>query len=175
MSNTIQNKINLLLRSEKALLKLELRKRSKQIVLNTIALLALFITLVMVNISVYFYLSTFLSSALAALILALINLFISALFFIIASKQECAPEAEAILDVRDFAWSQILEDVQEFKHEASEVKQTVKHINSGINGVLKRDVMSLGQLIPIIKILLENLKPKHNKEDKQAETSTEKN
>ncbi len=53
MNRELSNKLQLLLRSEKALLKLEMRKKGRQVVLTTIAVLAVLATLVMVNVSTY--------------------------------------------------------------------------------------------------------------------------
>jgi len=62
MNTDLNTKLNLLIRSEKALFKIEIRKRARQTVFITIALLAVLIALIMLKRAVILALQYFFSS-----------------------------------------------------------------------------------------------------------------
>ena len=160
MNEEFNAKLKLLIKSEKALLSLEMKKRSRQTLFVTLALIAVLISLVMLNITVYLYLTSRYSNLEAAGILTALNITIALIFFIIASKQERGAEAEAIEDIRDYAWEQVhtdlnvvKEDVKAFKNSVVNVKQTVDSFTSG-------DTFGIKKMIPIITTLIDLTKKK---------------
>ncbi len=162
MSDDIGNKLKLLLRSEKALLKLEMRRRGRQTVLAAIGIIAVFAALAALNLSAYLYLSTMMSAPPAALALAGANILLALLFFFIASKQQNGPEAEAITEIRDFALAQLGEDVDEFKQNAAELKNGIRKVSNGVSGLFNREFMALGSLMPIVQLFMESRKKGKN-------------
>ena len=159
MSQDFNAKLNLLVRSEKALLKLEIRKKSRQAVFIALGLIAILATLVMLNVTAYLYLSTLYSTVIAAAILTGLNLVVAIIFFTISSRQELGAEAEAMQEIRDFAWGQIADDIDEVKQDVSEFRQSIQSAQS----VFKRDFMLLKELVPIIRSLFGPKKEKQSK------------
>ena len=154
MNKELSNKLQLLLRSEKALMKLEMRKKGRQIVLVSIAVLAVLATLVMLNISAYLYLIEKSSSLNAALILMAIDFAVAMLFFILASRQELASEAEAINEIRDYALKELSGEFDEIKQEASEIRESFSKVSGGISSVFNRDFSAVKAVIPLVEMFV---------------------
>lgn len=160
MNENMDAKVNLLVRSEKALLKMEMRKRSRQAVFIAIGLIAVLAALVMLNIALYLYLESNNTPLVSVVILAGINVVTAVLFFLIASRQEMGSEAESMREIRDFAWSQVSDDIDEVKQNVTEFKNSMQRVSSGVNSVFSRDFFGLKGLMPIITALLETQKKK---------------
>ena len=158
MNKELSNKLQLLLRSEKALLKLEMRKKGRQVVLTTIAILAVLATLVMLNVSAYLYLIDKSSPLNAALILMGIDLAVAMLFFILASRQELSSEAEAINEIRDYALKELSGEFDEIKHEASEIRESFSKVSSGISSVFNRDFSAVKAVMPLVEMFVKTHK-----------------
>ena len=135
MKRELSNKLQLLLRSEKALMKLEMRKKGRQVVLVSIAILAILATLVMLNVSTYLYLIEKSSPLNAALVLMAIDLAVAILFFILAARQELGSEAEAINEIRDYAMKELSGEFDEMKNEASAIRENFTKVSAGIGAV----------------------------------------
>lgn len=163
MSQDIGNKLYLLVQSEKALLKLEARKKSRQAVMSAIGVIAVFAALVMLNMSAYLYLSTQMTPQLSALTLAGFNLVLALLFFWVSSKQTTGTQAESIQEIRDFAVKQLADDVDDVKSSVLELKNGFQSVSSSVNGVLNRDLLALKGLIPLLQMLLDRRKAKKEK------------
>jgi len=163
MSQNIGNKLHLLIQSEKALLKLEAAKRSRQLVISAIAVIAIFAALVMLNLSAYFYLETRMSQSLAALSLAGLNIVLALIFFWLSSMQSTGAQAESIREIRDFAVKQLADDVDDVKQNVLELKNGIQRVSSGVHGVLNRDLMGLRGIIPLLQMLLDMRKSKNKK------------
>lgn len=164
MNNNIGNKLNLLIKSEKALLKLEAAKRSRQIIIAAVGVIAVFAALVMLNLSAYYYLETQMSPQLASLTLAGFNTLLALIFFWVSSKQTTGAQTESIQEVRDFALMQLAEDVEGIKNSALEVKSGIQRVSSSMHGVMNRDYFSLSGLLPLLQMLLDARKQKRKKE-----------
>ena len=82
MSEDFNAKMKLLIKSEKALLSLEMRKKSRQTVWVAIGLLAVLAGLVMLNVTVFLLLETHYSNLVSAAILSGLNLLVAILFFL---------------------------------------------------------------------------------------------
>jgi len=158
MSDEFNAKMKLLIKSEKALLNLEMKKRSRQVIWIALALLAVLIGLVMLNVTVYLYLSDSFSNLESAAILSGLNLFVAALFFLIASHQDRGAEAESIEDIRDFAWDQVSTDIDEVKQHVSDFKESVVKVKRGVGSFAGGG--SFTKVLPIITALIELNKKK---------------
>ncbi|MEA3418433.1 MAG: phage holin family protein [Campylobacterota bacterium] len=159
MNEDMNAKIKLLLRSEKALMKMEMRKKSRQAVYVAIGLIAVLAMLVMFNATVYLYLESSYTQLASAMILTGMNLIAAVIFFVIASRQEVGPEAESMQEIRDFAWEQLSGDIEEVKQDISEFRDGIHRVGKGVNSVMNRDFFGLKGMLPIITALLET----HNK------------
>ncbi len=156
MNKELSNKLNLLLRSEKALLKLEMRKKGRQVILSTIGVLAILATLVMLNISAYLYLQESYSPLHSALILTGVDLALAILFFVLAMRQELGNEAEAINEIRDYALKELTVEFDEIKQEAAEIRESFSKVSSGIGSVFNRDFSAVKAVLPLVEIFIKN-------------------
>ncbi len=154
MNKKLSNKIQLLLRSEKALLKLEMRKKGRQVVFVSIAILAVLATLVMLNVSAYLYLIEKSTPLNAALVLMAIDLAVAMLFFILASRQELGNEAEAINEIREYALEELSGEFDEIKQEASEIRESFSKVSGGISSVFNRDFSAVKAVIPLVEMFV---------------------
>ena len=155
MSEDFNAKMKLLIKSEKALLSLEMRKKSRQTIWVALALLAVLITLIMVNITVYLYLATTHTNFEAAGILTGINVLVSLLFFVIASRQDVGAEASSIEDIRDFAWDQVSSDLDEVKQHATDLKNSVVKVKRTVDSFTTGDAFGIKKVLPIITTLID--------------------
>ncbi len=158
MNKDVTKKINLLIRSEKALLKLEMRRTGRQVLLVAVAVLAILATLVMLNTAAYFYLIETQSPFYAALILSGVDLVLAVLFLVLASRQEIGVEADAINEIRDYALSELTEDFDEIRQEALEIRNGFSKVSSGISSVFNRDFSALKSIMPIVEMVFESRK-----------------
>ncbi len=153
MSEDFNARLNLLIKSEKALLKLEIRKKSRQTVLIAIALLAVLTGLVMLNVTAYFYCIIFFSNMVSAALLTGINLLLAALFFVLAGRQDRSAEEKSIQEIRDFAWEQMSTDIDGMKAHVTEITDGVRRVSRSVDSVVHMDFFGLKTLLPIIQSL----------------------
>ena len=155
MSEEFNAKMKLLIKSEKALLSLEMKKKSRQTIWIALALVAVLITLIMINVTVYLYLSSTHSDLEAAAILTGLNLAVAILFFVIASRQSTGAEAASIEDIRNFAWEQVSTDLDEVKQNVSEFKNSVFKVKRTVDSFTTGDAFGIKKVLPIITTLID--------------------
>ncbi len=158
MDNELQRKLNLLIRSEKALFKLEMRKKGRQIILTTIALLAVLAALVMLNVAFFLYFEESFSHLQSAMIMTAINLAVAVLFFVIASRQELGSEAEAVQEIRDYALVELSGEFDEIRQGATEIKESFTKVSRGVSMVFNRDFSALKAVVPIVEMFARSRK-----------------
>ncbi len=158
MNKELSNKLNLLLRSEKALLKLEMNKKGRQVVLTAVGIIAVLATLVMLNITAYLHFVESFTPFHAALILTVVDLVLAILFFVLAARQELGKEAEAISDIRDYALKELSVEVEDIKQEAAEIRESFSKVSGGISSVFNRDFSAVKALIPIVEMFVKSRK-----------------
>ena len=155
MSEEFNAKIKLLIKSEKALLSLEMKKKSRQTLWIALALVAVLVTLVMVNISTYLYLSSTYTPLEAATMLTGMNIAVAVIFFVLASRQTLGAEASSIEDIRDFAWEQVSSDIDEVKQNVTEFKNSVVKVKKTVDGFTTGDAFGIKKVLPIITTLID--------------------
>jgi len=155
MSEDFNAKIKLLIKSEKALLSLEMKKKSRQTVWVAFGLVAVLVTLVMVNITAYLYLAATRTPLEAAAILTGLNIAVAVLFFLLASRQSVGAEAASIEDIRDFAWEQVSSDLDEVKQQANDFKNSVVKVKKTVDGFTTGDAFGIKKVLPIITTLID--------------------
>jgi len=155
MSEDFNAKIKLLIKSEKALLSLEMKKKSRQTVWVALGLVAVLVTLVMVNFTAYLYLSSTRTQLEAATILTGMNIAVAILFFILASRQTVGAEAASIEDIRDFAWEQVSTDIDEVKQQAADFKSSVVKVKKTVDNFTTGDAFGIKKVLPIITTLID--------------------
>ena len=155
MSEDFNAKMKLLIKSEKALLSLEIQKRSRQTLWMALALVAALVSLVMLNVTIYLYLSTQFSNLQSAGILTSINIVIAIVFALIASRQSRGVQAESIEDIRDFAWEQISTDIDEVKQNITEFKDSVVKVKHNVDSFTTGDIFGIKKFLPIVSTLID--------------------
>ena len=155
MNKEFEAKMKLLIKSEKALLQMEMRKKGRQTILISVALLSVLIALGMLNVTVYLYLDSSFSDLVSAGILTGLNLLVALIFFVMASRQDLGAEAESIQDIRNFAWGQVSSDLDEVKQGVVEFKESVYRVKNSVDSVVSKDFFGLKGVMPIIQALLE--------------------
>jgi len=155
MSEDFNAKMKLLIKSEKALLSLELKKKSRQTFWIALALLTVLVSLVMLNVTTYLYLADSFSDLQAAAILTGINLAIATLFFFISSRQESTAEAQAIEEIRDFAWEQVSSDFDDIKQNVYEFKESVVRVKKSVDSFSSGTAFGINKIMPVITTLIE--------------------
>ncbi len=155
MSEDFNAKIKLLIKSEKALLSLEMKKRGRQTVWIALGIIAVLVTLVMFNITAYLYLSSTRTPLEAAAIQTAVNIALAALFFLLASRQTTGAEAAAIEDIRDFAWDQVSTDLDEVKQQAADIKDSVFKAKKTVDNFTAGDPFGIKKVLPIITTLID--------------------
>jgi len=147
MNQDLSKTIKLIVKSEKALFKLEIQKKSKQFIWVAIGIVAIFITLVMFNITIFFYLSDNYTTLVSTSVLSVINLIFTAISFYIASNNNKSAEVKSIEEIRDYAWSQIANDLDEAKSTIDEFKDSVLKAKDNLFGIKS--------LLPLITTIVE--------------------
>ena len=150
MKRELSNKINLLIRSEKAMLKLEMRKRSRQIVLAAIGVIAVLATLVMLNITAYLYFVESFSPLHAAMILTGIDLGLAIVFFVVAMNQSLGNEAQSIHEIRDYARQELRGELETLEEKTTEIRESFTKVSSGIS--------AFKTLVPLVKMFVKSSK-----------------
>lgn len=156
MNQDLSTKIKLLIKSEKALLELEIRKRSKQALWIIIGVLAAFISLVMFNATIFLYLSNNFTAITSATILSIANLIFAAVAFFISSMQNKTTQSEAIKEIRDYAWAQLANDIDETRNNVTEFKNSILKV--------KENLFGLKNILPLLTSLI-NFSKKGKKND----------
>lgn len=160
MSEDFNAKMKLWIKSEKALLSLEMQKKSRQTVWIALALLAVLTGLITFDITVYLYLSTMYSNFAAAGIISGLNLIIAVIFFVIASKQTTGAETEAIEEIRNFAWNQVSADIDAAKQEVTQFTDSISKVKKNVESFASGDAFGIKKIMPIITTLIDMNKTK---------------
>jgi len=150
-------KINLLVRSEMALARIQTRRAVSRFILSLIALVFVLLGLGMLNFAIYQALAVHLSPAMAGLFVALINLFLAGIIFFIAGKTGTESNEEKMAqEIRDLAYAELNSDVASVKSEIGKVSGDIKKIRAGFNSFTD----TTGSIIPLFSLLTKALSKK---------------
>jgi hypothetical protein len=158
MNSNFDAKLNLYVRAERAMLTLTLREKKRQMVYITCALLALLTTLILLNIGAFYTLLTYLSPQLSAFALAGLNLLIILIMLILAGKKKNTAEIEALSDIRDFAKTEVITELQVSTQNIVDMSQSIKHVADDVNAVLSGEMFGLQGLISMLHHIVKSKK-----------------
>jgi len=158
MTNNLNAKIKLLIKSEKALLSIELRKKARKTLWIVLGVVALFSALILLNITLYLYFETMFNSLKSVGLLTTINILLAGIFFIIASKQEGDEEIKSIEEIRDFAYQQLSVDINEAKESVKELTHSAQHVKERLETFTNGDAFNISKLLPVITAIIEIVK-----------------
>ncbi|MBT8167649.1 hypothetical protein KMP95_04740 [Ruegeria litorea] len=124
----------------------------QQTIMMVVAGIAGLAGLILLDISLFFVLKTWLSSAAAAALLSLANLLLAGLLVLVAKRSNVEQEIAPAIEVRDMAIADIEEELEEMATEAREVVEAVKSFGANPLGSLP------ALLVPILTTILSNKK-----------------
>ena len=115
MNRNIEDKISLLVKSEKTLLRLEMRKKMRQALLIAITLILLLCALGALNVALYLYLTHFVTPLFSALILAGIDILLALILLLITFNMGLGEDEKSAYEIRDFARGQIKNEIADIR------------------------------------------------------------
>ena len=162
----ISRNIQIIFRAEKLIARRQMATAGRKAGFIGVAALMGGTALVFLNIAGYLALAASMAPALAALIVAGVNLVLAGLLVALAGNQNAESEIAAVSEVRDMAMADLEGEMQEATDEARDLVRNVRKI--------ARDPFSafgLNMLLPLIGLLLENLRRKSAEKGKQEPPS----
>ena len=154
-------KIRVLTRAELTLAKANARRMAARSRLYAIAVGMILLTVVMINIAAYEYLSTLEGEANAALLVALANAVLASVIIFIASRIKPGPEEEMVKEIRELALTELSADADGIKQSFAQISSDIERIRSGfssVSGVLGSAQSGMGSLGPLLGMLTGMLK-----------------
>ena len=129
MNRNIEDKLALLLKSEKTLLRLEMRKKVRQAFLIVITLILLLCALGALNVALYLYLTDFISPLLSALSLAGVDITLAVVLLLIALNIGLGEDEKSAYEIRDFARTQIRHEIEDVRSSFFSFKNAIALIS----------------------------------------------
>ncbi|CUH52490.1 hypothetical protein [Shimia marina] len=151
--NRLSRNISIILRSERLIAQRHLAVLRRQTGLMAAAGIAAAVGLIMLNLAAYFALSTSLSPAASALIVALVNLALAALLIGLAAKSTVGEETAAVAQVRDMAIEDIEAELRVAVEEAKAASEALKSMARDPFGALAPAMVG-----PIAKAVVKAMK-----------------
>lgn len=143
-------KINLLVRAEMVLARIQARCAVSRLTLSLVALVFVLLGVAMLNFATYQLFAEHLSPAISGFIVALINLFLAAVIFMITYKTGNETNEEKLAqELRTLAYSELNSDFDGLKNEFGKVSDDVKRIRSGFSALTG----ATGSMMPLVSIL----------------------
>ncbi|MDX2346592.1 MAG: hypothetical protein QNK11_06975 [Legionella sp.] len=143
MADKFDAKLQLYLRSERAMLGVFLRNQSRKYLLILIGFIALFIALILCDIGVFFVLNTYLSTPKTAFVLACAHVLLFLILMIFSKIKHHQKEVAALEDIRDFAKEEVSKDLKAAKDEVLEVGSSVGHVVHDITSIFNGELLGL--------------------------------
>ncbi len=158
--STLTKNLIILWRSERLLAEAEWRRASRQITILVLAGLMGLLALIMLNVAAFYWLSTGLGNAEAALAVAIANLVLAALLVLSAQSLKSAPETEMVREFRNSAMADIESEAEAIQKHLNEIRGEVQSIGSMVAKFSSGSVsaMSPALLISAITALTSVLK-----------------
>jgi uncharacterized membrane protein (DUF485 family) len=156
-------KLRVLTRAEITLAKANARRIAARSRLYAVALGMVLLTVVMLNIAAFEYLSTQMSDAMAAVTMAIVNAVLAMLLMFVATRIQPGPEEEMVKEIRDLALTELSADADGIRRRFTQISSDVERIRSGfssVSGIFGSSGSSLGSLGPLLGMLTSMLKKK---------------
>ena len=156
-------KLRVLTRAEMTLAKANARRFAARSRLYAVALVMILLTVVMINIAAYEYLSTLKGEPMAALIVAFANAVLAVLVMLVAARIKPGPEEEMVKEIRELALTELSADADGIRQNFAQISSDIERIRSGfssVSGVLGSAQAGLGSLGPMLGLLTSMLKKK---------------
>ena len=155
MSDPIM-KLQIVVRAELALAEIRARRTATRSTYFSVALVFLLIGLGMMTLAVYNGLKNYMSPAWAAFSVALLDMLLGIIFILVAKGSgPSANEEKLARELREMAYNELGNDIQEVKDEISKISSEISRIRTGITSFTKGAAGSLG---PVVSLLIKALK-----------------
>jgi len=154
-------KLKILVRAESTLLKASARRAAARARLFSIAIGLLMLTVIMVNVAAYEYLSASQGTAMAALIVGGVNGILAIIVIFLATRVKAGPEEDMVRDIRELAITELSSDVDGVKQEFTRMGEDLDKIKSGVSsalGVFKSGGIGVGSAGPVLGLITSMLK-----------------
>ncbi|WP_170604230.1 hypothetical protein [Ruegeria arenilitoris] len=150
--NRISRNLTTIYRTERLITRRRLAVVQQQTVMLALAGIAAMAGLVLLNISMYFVLKTWLPSAGSAAVLAVANLLLAFFLALTAKRTSVEEEIAPAVEVRDMAIADIEADLEGMADEARDIVMALKNLGSNPLGSLST------LLLPILTAVLKDKK-----------------
>lgn len=154
-------KLRILAKAETTLLKAHARRAAARGRLYAMALGLLLLTVIMVNLAAYQYLSESMSEAAAALIIAGVNGALAVIMLVYASRIKAGPEEDMVQDIREMAMAELSTDLELVKDDFNQAVADLENIKSGVSralGMFRGGGSSGASLGPVLGLITSMLK-----------------
>lgn len=135
-------------RTERLIAQRRLAVVQRQVVLMAVAGIAALTALILLNVSLYLLLASYVTPAASAGILAAANIVLAAVFATLAGRMNAEDDIAPAVEVRDMALADLEEEVEEMAEEGRKVVDSVRKIGTDPFGSLS------SLLVPILTALL---------------------
>lgn len=157
-------KLQILARSEMALLRLQAKRNAVRTASFVVALVFVMLALAMLNFAGYHALVETRSPAIAALLVAVADIVVAVIVVLMSRGAGTNEEQEKIVrDIRDLAYNELSADFDEVKAKVSEVTEDVKRIRSGFSAVTGGSAGIANNLAPLLGLLISAVKKGRSK------------
>ena len=146
---TLVRNLKIVMKSDRMLAEIKLKLIGQKIVLFIVAGLGGLFALGMLNMAVFFAIQQVYSSAIAALLVGLGNLFFVGILLFILQRLDTGPEAKIVEEVREMAIADIEAEAKDFQNELRLVRDEIAGMRVGITNLVKNP---LGALAPHLLI-----------------------
>jgi hypothetical protein len=129
-------KLRILARAELALAQIKMQRTGFQVALFAVAALFLFSSLILLNFAGYNSLVPRFGAAVAALLVAVVNMALAGVAIIVALKtRPGSANEQAAREIRDMASEQIKQDVDEIREDIQRVSDEIAGVRAGLASV----------------------------------------
>ena len=154
-------KLRILAKAETTLLKANARRAAMRGRMFALALGLLLLTVIMINVAGYQFLSETMSEAAAALIVAAVNAALAVIMLVLAMRIQPGPEEDMVQDIREMALAELSSDIAVVKDEFDRVTTDLANIKSGVSsaiGLFKPGASAAGSITPVLGLITAMLK-----------------
>ena len=149
-------KLQILVRAEFALAEIRARRAASRSAFFAVALVFLLLGLAMMTLAVYNALMPRMGPAWAAFTVALVDTFIGIVVVLMARRAGPSDNEEKLArEIREMAYAELNNDIQQVKNEFDQITSEVKRIRSGVTAFTSGAAGTLG---PVISMLIKMLK-----------------
>jgi hypothetical protein len=159
--NDFMQKVQILARVETAIFKINLQTAARQTILYAIAIVAILLTIAMLNVGVYMALSERFGKDGGALIVSGINGLLALILIVAANRTRPGAEAVMAKEIRNLAVAEIENDVDKVRREYDEFKSDLQGIRNGFSLVTSGKgtaMLGLMNFAPLLDLLISSLR-----------------